>query len=94
MRHRGTTGIVDRNIGISPDRRITFRVGVDIDEMANGDDLVSRAVAVLPADKLAGLIKPGTNISVDGSNLAARLAALAEPSGICISGRVHDAIDS
>jgi class 3 adenylate cyclase len=26
--------------------------------------------------------------------LAARLAALAEPSGICISGRVHDAIDS
>jgi adenylate cyclase len=86
-------GIIDRNIGISPDRRITFRVGVDIGEVAaNRDDLVSRAAAALPADKLASLIKPGTNISVDGSNFAARLAALAEPSGICISGRVHDAI--
>jgi class 3 adenylate cyclase len=85
-------GIIDRNISISPDQRITFRVGVDIGEMANGDDLVSRAVAALPADKLASLIKPGTNISVDGSNLAARLAALAESSGICISGRVHDAM--
>ena len=86
-------GIIDRNIGISPDRRITFRVGVDIGEVAaNGDDLVSRAVAALPADKLASLIKPSTNISVDGSNLAARLATLAESSGICISGRVHDAI--
>ena len=86
-------GIIDRDIGISPDRRITFRVGIDIGEMAeNGDDLVSRAVAALPADKLASLIKPGTNISVAGSNLAARLAALAEPSGICISGRVRDAI--
>src|SRR5215468_10682610 len=86
-------GIIDRNIGIAPDRCITFRVGVDIGEATvNDDDLVSRAVAALPAAKLATLIKPGTNISVDGSNLAARLAALAEPSGICISGRVRDAI--
>ena len=39
-------GIIDRNIGISPYRRITLRVGVDIGEVAaNGDDLVSRAVA-------------------------------------------------
>jgi adenylate cyclase len=85
--------IIDRNIGILPDRRITFRLGVDIGEVtANGDDLVSRAVAALPAGKLASVIKPSTNISVDGCNLAARLAALAEPSGICISGRVRDAI--
>ncbi len=86
-------GTIDRNIGTSPDRRIRFRVGIDIGEMtANGDDLVSRAIATLPADKLASLIKPGTNISVDGSNMAARLAAFAEPAGICISGKVRDAI--
>src|ERR1700730_14550608 len=40
--------IIDRNIGTSRDRRLTFRVGIDIGEMtANGDDLVSRATPTL-----------------------------------------------
>ena len=80
-------GIIDRNVGTSPDRRITFRVGVDTGETAAiGDDLVSRVVAALPTDELASLVKPG------GGDVAVRLAALADPAGICISGKVRDAI--
>ena len=86
-------GMIDRNIGTSPDRRITFRVGVNIGGVtAVGDDLVSRTVAALPTDKLANLIKPGTKIFGDGGSIAVRLAALADPAGICISGTVRDAV--
>jgi class 3 adenylate cyclase len=86
-------GIVDRNIGTLPDRRITFRVGVSVGEgSANGDDLVNRAVAALPRDALATLIKPGAEFYGERGNVAVRLAGLAEPAGICISGAVHDAI--
>jgi adenylate cyclase len=86
-------GMIDRNIGTAPDRRITYRVGVNIGEVtAIGDDLVSRTVAALPTDKLASLIKPGTKIYGDGGSIAVRVAALADPAGICISGTVRDAI--
>jgi len=86
-------GIIDRNVGTSPERRMMFRAGVDIGELtAKGDDLVSRAVAALPTNELASLIKPGTNIYSDGGNVAVRLAALAKPAGICISGGIRDAI--
>jgi class 3 adenylate cyclase len=87
------SGIIDRNIGTSPDRRITFRIGVAVDEVArNDDDLITRAVAALPTDTLATLIKPGSEIFGDGRKTAVRLAALAEPAGICISGAVRDAV--
>ena len=46
----------------------------------------------MPTDELTRLIKPGTNIHRDGVHVVARLAALAGPAGICISGRVQDAI--
>jgi class 3 adenylate cyclase len=86
-------GMVDRNIGTLPDRRITFRVGVSAGEgIANGDGLVNRAVAALPRDALATLIKPGAEFYGERGNVAVRLAGLAEPAGICISGAVHDAI--
>jgi class 3 adenylate cyclase len=86
-------GMVDRNIGTLPDRRITFRVGVSAGEgTANGDGLVSRAVAALPRDALATLIKPGAEFYGERGDVAVRLAGLAEPAGICISGAVHDAI--
>src|SRR5271169_4758560 len=86
-------GMIDRNIHTLPDRRITFRVGVNVGQVtANGDDLVSRAVAALPRDTLATLIKPGTEFHGERGNIAVRLARLAEPSGICISGAVQDAI--
>jgi class 3 adenylate cyclase len=86
-------GMIDRNIGTAPDQRIRFRVGVSIGEVtADGDDLVSRAVAALPIDTIATLVKPGTKIYRDGADIAVRVAALADPGGICISGTVRDAI--
>jgi len=86
-------GMIDRNIGTARGRRIAFRIGLDAGPAkANGDDLVTRAVAALPVDRLATLVKPGGAIDADPATAAARIAAAAEPSGICISGAVRDAI--
>jgi class 3 adenylate cyclase len=86
-------GMIDRNIRTLPDRRITFRVGIGVGQAtANGGDLVSRAVAALPRDTLATLIKPGAEFYSEPGNMAVRLAGLAEPAGICISEAVQDAI--
>jgi TolB-like protein/class 3 adenylate cyclase len=63
-------GMNDCNTDIPEDKRISFRMGINL-----GD------VIVEPDD-----------IFGDGVNLAARLEALAEPGGICISGTVHDHI--
>jgi len=60
----------DCNTDISEDKRISFRMGINL-----GD------VIVEPDD-----------IFGDGVNIAARLEALAEPGGICISRTVHDHI--
>jgi adenylate cyclase len=57
-------GMVERNAGLPPERRIEFRIGVhlgDVVEEADGD--------------LMG----------DGVNIAARLEAICEPGGICLS---------
>jgi TolB-like protein/class 3 adenylate cyclase/Tfp pilus assembly protein PilF len=62
--------MVDRNAEILHDKRITFRIGVNLgDVIADGDDIYG-----------------------DGVNIAARLEALAEPGGICISRTVRDHI--
>src|SRR3954451_9713931 len=62
--------MVDRNAEISEDKRITFRIGLNLgDVIADGGDIYG-----------------------DGVNIAARLEALAEPSGICISHTVHDQV--
>ena len=62
--------MVDRNSEIAEDKRITFRVGVNLgDIIVDGDDIFG-----------------------DGVNVAARLEALAEPGGICISRTVRDHI--
>src|SRR3974377_1765295 len=60
-------GMSDRNTDIAEDKRISFRIGINL-----GD------VIVEPDD-----------IFGDGVNIAARLEALAEPGGICISRTVH-----
>jgi len=87
------SGMIDRNIRTLPDRRITFSVGVTMGQATgNGGDLVTRAVAALPRDTLATLIKPGAEVYGERASIAVRLAALAEPAGICISGAVWDAV--
>jgi TolB-like protein/class 3 adenylate cyclase len=63
-------GMVDREREMPEDRRIRFRIGVNI-----GDVIVDE-------DDIFG----------DGVNVAARLEALAEPNGICVSGVVRDQV--
>jgi class 3 adenylate cyclase/TolB-like protein/Tfp pilus assembly protein PilF len=62
------TAMIGRNVGIVAERRIEFRIGVNVgDVIIDGDDIYG-----------------------DGVNIAARLEALAEPGGVCISARVHE----
>jgi adenylate cyclase len=60
--------VAGRNSDVSADRRIEFRMGINV-----GD-----------------IIKDGRDIYGDGVNVAARLEALAEPGGICVSARVQE----
>jgi adenylate cyclase len=63
-------GMVERNTEVPADRRIEFRVGINIgDVIIEGDDIFG-----------------------DGVNVAARLEALAEPGGICVSRVVRDQV--
>src|SRR6266436_810030 len=62
--------MVDRETEMAEDRRIKFRVGINLgDVIADGGDIFG-----------------------DGVNVAARLEALAEPGGICITRTVRDQI--
>jgi TolB-like protein/Tfp pilus assembly protein PilF len=62
--------MIDREAAEPEDRRIRFRVGINLgDVIVEGDDIFG-----------------------DGVNVAARLEALAEPGGICISRTVRDHI--
>jgi len=62
--------MIDCNTGIPEDRRIVFRIGVNL-----GDVIIDHG-----------------DIYGDGVNIAARLEALAEPGGICISRAVRNQI--
>ena len=62
--------MAERNIQIPPERRIEFRIGLNV-----GDIIID--------DK---------DIYGDGVNIAARLEALAEPGGICVSRIVRDEV--
>jgi TolB-like protein/class 3 adenylate cyclase len=60
------------NIEVEPERRMQFRIGVNVGDVIEESD--------------------GT-IYGDGVNIAARMEALAEGGGICISSTVHDAVE-
>ncbi len=62
--------MAERNTGIPVDRRIEFRIGINLGDIISQDH----------------------DIYGDGVNVAARLEALAEPAGICISRVVRDQI--
>ena len=64
---------------------------------------MTRRNAATPAERrmllriginLGDVIADGATIFGDGVNIAARLQALAEPGGICVSGGVHDQVKS
>jgi class 3 adenylate cyclase len=62
--------MVDRNAAEAEEKRVTFRVGINLgDVIADGDDIYG-----------------------DGVNIAARLEALAEPGGICVSHTVREQV--
>ena len=63
-------GMIDREPEAPEERRIRFRIGVNL-----GD-----------------VIADGGNIFGDGVNIAARLEALAEPGGMCVSRVVHEQV--
>lgn len=63
-------GMVERNASVPADKRIEFRIGINV-----GD-----------------IISDANDIYGDGVNVAARLEALAEPGGICVSRTVHDQV--
>jgi adenylate cyclase len=86
-------GMIKRNVDTAPERRIAFRVGVNTGQVTTDDgDLISRAVAALSTDRLASLIKPESEFYGDVGNIAVRVAALAEPAGVCISDPVREAV--
>src|ERR1700736_1719615 len=66
------TALKAENAKLPPDRRMEFRIGVNLgDVMVEGDQIYG-----------------------DGINVAARLESLADPGGVCISGKVHEEIRS
>jgi class 3 adenylate cyclase len=86
-------GMIERNVNTAPERRIMFRVGVNTGDVTTDDgDLISRAVAALSIDRLATLIRAESEFYGDVGNIAVRIAALAEPAGVCISDPVREAV--
>ncbi len=63
-------GMVSRNARVAEDKRIVFRIGINV-----GDIIID-----------------GGDIFGDGVNIAARLEALCEPGGLCISRAANDQI--
>ena len=63
-------GMAERNRAVPPDRRLAFRIGLNL-----GDVIVQNG-----------------DLYGDGVNVAARLEALAEPGGICLSASAHEQV--
>ncbi len=59
---------------------------------ANEDTPEDRRIVLRIGINLGDVIGEGSDIFGDGVNIAARLEALAEPGGICVSAKVHDEV--
>jgi len=59
---------------------------------ANQGVVDDRHIVLRIGINLGDVIVEGTDLYGDGVNIAARLEAMAEPGGICISGSVHDQV--
>jgi adenylate cyclase len=64
-------GLIDRNAGVSADRRIEFRVGIHVGDVVEESD---------------------GDLMGDGVNIAARLEAVCEPGGVCLSGAAYEQV--
>jgi adenylate cyclase len=64
--------MAEKNAALSPDKRIEFRVGINV-----GDIILSHSGDVF-----------GNNV-----NVAVRLENIADPGGICVSGRVKEDVE-
>ncbi len=62
--------MIERNAAIEPERRMEFRIGINLGDV------------IYDNDRIFG----------DGVNVAARLEEIAEPGGVCVSGKVHEEI--
>jgi class 3 adenylate cyclase/TolB-like protein len=62
------SGMASRNANIANDKRLEFRIGINVGDIVQQDG----------------------DIFGDGVNIAARLEKIAEPGGICVSGRVQE----
>ena len=60
--------------------------------MAEANVLLSedRHIVLRIGINLGDIIGEGSDVYGDGVNIAARLEALADPGGICVSGKVRD----
>ena len=68
---------------------------VAVQEALAGENVNQHAAAQMQfriGVHIGDVIVQGDNLLGDGVNIAARLEALAEPGGICVSGAVHDQI--
>src|SRR5438045_3572776 len=63
--------MAQRNAAIEPERRMQFRLGINIGDVVYDE----------------------VRIYGDGINVAARLESIADPGGICISGKVYEEIN-
>jgi adenylate cyclase len=69
-----------------------LRAAIDMQERlsARNAEAPARQIDVRIGVHQGDVVVEGTDLLGDGVNIAARLEALAEPGGICVSGRVHE----